>query len=372
MPAVLGRWLLAGLLGLPAALGARSAPPLPPLVLRAAPLPFTPTEFYVAAVLDERADRSAVAWLLPPPAAGGKQQPAQPVDLQGGAQRALQDYVRQSLARNPALRPVTIRLRECQVREAPAAGAPGRVEGRVTLSMAFDWERNGRRIHLTDYRGAARYLRPAAQPGGAEPALRQALAESLGYLHHWINREVNGNAKLATSLRVQATDVTGPAADTLYYSPARPLQLSDFRAAPRPAGRYAASVFPSFAYTAQARTVGGVLQLQLRVQVFVVRSMSWVADDARTAHTLSHEQRHFDLVKLVAERFKRKVVPDSLTLDNYDARMQYQFLQSWWEMNRLQEQYDGETQGGQNEAAQARWNQRVAAELRAFGLSPAP
>ncbi|KAA9333513.1 hypothetical protein F0P96_09840 [Hymenobacter busanensis] len=360
------RWSMRALLvaaGLSAGAVFKPAPRAP-LVLHAAPLPFAPTEFYISQVLDERADRAAVAYLLPLSAPAAPQ----PVDLQGGGAAAIREFVRQSLPRNTALRPVTVRLQECVVRETAAAGAPGRVEGRATVAMAFEWQRNGRTIPLTTYRGTARYLRPAAQPGGTEPALQQALADALRHLNAWVNREVNGNAKLATALRVHTTDDVHPADDTLFYSSAQPLSLDDFRAEPRLTGRYAATVFPSFAYSARAQTVSGVLHLHLQMQVFVVRSASWVRPTARTAYTLAHEQRHFDVVKLVAERFKRKVQPDSLTLDNYDARMQYQYLQSWWEMNRLQEQYDAETGGGTNEAAQQRWNQRLDAELRAFGV----
>jgi hypothetical protein len=37
-------------------------------------------------------------------------------------------------------------------------------------------------------------------------------------------------------------------------------------------------------------------------------------------------------------------------------------------MNRLQEQYDGETRHGLDREAQERWNRRIDEELRAFGV----
>jgi hypothetical protein len=37
-------------------------------------------------------------------------------------------------------------------------------------------------------------------------------------------------------------------------------------------------------------------------------------------------------------------------------------------MNRLQDQYDNETGHGQNDAAQERWNRRIDAELRGYGV----
>lgn len=343
----------------------------PTLALRPAPAAIRPTEFYVAAVLDERPERGAVAWLLTRPAKTAPGAPAvQPLDLPGGALTALREFVRQSVPRNAQLRPLTIRLRECRLREAP--GAPGWAAGQLTLSLAFEWQRGGRVIPLTTYTGAARYTRPLSSSfDAAEPVLRQALVEALKYLDGWMSREAATNRKLATVLRVQHQDYPfRHEIDTLFYSPAHPLTFDDFLAVPRPRHGAAGAVFPSFAYTAEARMRGGALHLAVQTKVFVVRSSSWLLPSAHDARALNHEQRHFDLVQLVAERFQRKAVADSLTLDNYDARMQYQYLDSWREMNRLQDQYDAETAHGQNQAAQQRWDQRIEAELRQYGVKP--
>ncbi|QNP53647.1 hypothetical protein H9L05_08915 [Hymenobacter qilianensis] len=105
------------------------------------------------------------------------------------------------------------------------------------------------------------------------------------------------------------------------------------------------------------------------MKTFVVRSSSWVADHARTPYTLNHEQRHFDVVKLVVERFKHRIRQDTLSVDYYAGHLQHQYLLSYQEMNRMQEQYDGETGNGTNDAAQARWNERITKELQAFGVA---
>lgn len=337
-----------------------------PIALRPEPQALVPREFYIARVIDERKDQKAVAYLLP-----AIDKPAQPVDLQGGGLAAIRQFVGQSLRRNPALRPVTIRIQECRVTETPVPGTNWLVDGRVAVHLVYEWPRNGRTVRLTSYQGGARYRRTTAQLNAIEPTLRQSLLDGLRNFNAWMNQEAPHNPKLASRLRVVSADfISNTDPDTLFYSPDRSLRWDDFRAQPRD-GRYGAAVFPSFSYQAQSRIVEGVLRLDLTVKVFTVRSSSWVSPATRQdPAALEHEQHHFDIVKLVAERFKRKVHPDSLTVDDYNARMQYQFLQSWWEMNRLQEQYDSETQHGQNEAAQQRWNRRVEAELRQYGVKP--
>lgn len=339
------------------------------MVLKPASLAFTPREFYVADVVDERRDRSAVAWLLVPPAKPGTTATSatKPLDLQGGGAAALRQFVRQSLPRNPALRPVVVRVQECRIVEMP--GPNGTAQGRVEVVLAFDWKHEGRTIPLTTYRGGARYARLAHDPTVVEPTLRQALADALRYLNGWMNNAAAHDIRLATAVRpVIRDDVRQNEPDTLFYSPARPLVWSDFTGQPRTVGgRYAAAVFPGFSYRGQPRLVNGVVVLDLAVQVFVVRSSSWVAPGQQTPENLNHEQRHFDIVKLVAERFKRKAHPDSLTVEDYNSILQLQYLKSFSEMNRLQEQYDAETHTG-NSAMQERWNRRIDAELKGYGV----
>ncbi|MDX5481020.1 MAG: hypothetical protein LPK07_05000 [Hymenobacteraceae bacterium] len=337
-----------------------------PIALRSEPLPFTPKEFFIADVTDAREDRSAVARLIPAASATSPLTAARPVDLKGGAVPALKQYIRQSLPHNPELRPVTVRLKEMRISEMP--GEKGRVEGKVTIAMAFDTEREGEQINLVEYRGGARYIRSASQPGVAEPALRQSLAEALKYLNNWMNQEASRNEKLARGIKVSFTDYTqNLAPDTVFYTLDRPLVWDDFRASPTRQSKFAASVFPSFAYEGQSEVVDGYIHLNLTLKVYVLQHSSWVKEGSKDAYGLNHEQRHFDIVKLVAERFKQKVQPDSLTLSDYNSIIQYQFIESYREMNRLQEQYDGETRHGLDKLAQERWNQRIDAELRALG-----
>ena len=340
-----------------------------PIVLRAEPLPFTPKEFYIAGIVDERQNRKAVAHLIPLPAAPaaplGK---AQPVDLKGGGLVAIRQFVQQSLPQNKKLRPVVVRLKECRVTETAGARA-GRVDGHVAVAMAFEYERDGQTIPLVEYKGGARYDRPASQHGVVEPALRRSLSDALLYLNTWMDREAGSNEKLAKALKVTFRDHTLDAADdTVFYTPDRPLTWADFQGSPSKPSSFAASVFPSFAYEGQPEVKDGVINLNLVMKVYVLKGSSWVKAPARNAYSLNHEQRHFDIVKLVAERYKLKLTPERLTLEDFNSIMQYEYIESFREMNRLQEQYDSETRHGTDQAAQASWDKRIDGELRSFNL----
>lgn len=337
--------------------------PEKPLVLQPAPFPVANPLFSVGAVRDERAGRPAVAWLLTPTSAT-----AQPVELQGGTEAALRQFAAGSLPAQVARYRVTVRVLECRVQEVPV---PNRqAAGQLTVRLAFDWKNPEGRVHtLTEYRSGARYQRPLADRTAVEAALRQNLLGAFGYLQQWLTRAVQQDARLATAVRPTFSyDTHQTEQDTVFYDPNRPLTWEDFTGPPRPKGKYAAAVYASFAYQGWPRLNNGVIDLNVRLKVFMVRSSSWVSPDQRTAYNLNHEQRHFDLVRLVVERYRRKATPDSLTVDDFNSILGWQYLQSFTEMNHLQDQYDQETHGGTDAAAQQRWNQRIDAELRGYGV----
>lgn len=339
------------------------------IALRSGLLPFTPKEFYIAGVLDERDNRTVVGYLLSPRSSPLQPVITHPVDLQGGAETAIGQFIRQGLACNKALRPIVVRIKECLITETP--GARGRVDGRVVLTMAFDLQRDGETVHLVEYRrGGAHYNRPANAKSqvAVEKAFRQSLVSALRYLNTWINQEADSNVLLAKGIKVSFTDYTrNVEEDTVFYATDRPLTWNDFRERPR-LERYAASVFPNFAYESRSQVVNGILHINMTLKVYVLPDYSWVKDHAKDPYSLNHEQRHFDIVKLIAERFKQKVQPDSLTVEDYSSIIQWQYIDAYREMNRLQEQYDNETRHGTDQAAQERWNRRIDEELRSFAV----
>ncbi|NVO83540.1 hypothetical protein [Hymenobacter terrestris] len=340
-----------------------------PLVLRPVAPGFGPALFSITAVRDERPGRPAVALLLPATAAAGTTTAAQPVELRNGTAAALQQFATATLpAATTGRYPITLRALDLQVRETP--GPNGAANGTIALHMAFEWRNaEGRTSTLTEYRGAARYGRTRANRAVVETALSQAVLGGLRHFNGWLTTAAAHDIRLATA--VQPTfryDIRQTEPDTLFYDPARPLAWADFTGMPRSKGQYAAAVFPSFGYRTRPRVSQGVVVLDIELQVYVVRTSSWVAEGQRTAYNLNHEQRHFDIVRLVAERFRRKVGPDSLTVADYQSILGWQYLDSFREMNRLQDQYDRETSGGTDATAQNRWNQRIATELRGFGV----
>lgn len=327
-----------------------------PIVLNNEKLSFLPKEFFVTAVVDERDDRSAVAWLLPP--GGGT---PYKVDLKNGVQLAVKQFVDHAVPSNKLLRPVVIRIKRLKLTESQQPG--GHIEGKIEEWLSFDLKQPYSNVHLVDYRTSATYTRTAAQQYDTEALIRHTLQAGLTYFNTWINREADTNIKLAKGVKLIFTDYTEqPEGDTIYYDVNRPLRWDDFKAAPI-GGKYEASVLPSIGYNERVEVLQGMVIVNLAIKVFLPKSASWVRNGSGNAYSLNHEQRHFDIVKLIAERFKKKLIAEKLPVDNYDGYINVDYLEAFHEMNVMQDQYDNETGHGMNQYMQQQWNEKIDKEL---------
>ncbi|MGI4729798.1 MAG: hypothetical protein ACRYGB_14580 [Janthinobacterium lividum] len=339
--------------------------PVEPIVLHPQLLPFVPKEFFVAEVLDNRNDKSAVGWVYSPAAI--KLKPTlQIINFKGGGTAAMQDFILQSLLRNKTLRPIVIRIKECKITETIAAAS--RVEGNVALSVTFELQNETGNIYLTDYSLDTKYNRPENQLNIWAPALQESFISALKYFNTWMDQQADHNPKLAKVVKVQFKNhhekLEG---DTIYYSPNRLLTWADFQDKPQ-GGKYAAMVFPSFGFEEKREIANGEIHLNLDLKVYLPKSASWVKAGNQNDYSLNHEQRHFDLVAIVGKHFEQKIKAAKLPVNNFDGWINVEYYESFREMNRLQKQYDDETEHGINQSKQEEWNIYIDKELSKLNI----
>ena len=240
----------------------------------------------------------------------------------------------------------------------------------------FSWKRDSTEILLTTYNGGVQYARPKLYSLDYEASISKQANNALVYLNEWMKQNLDKNPVLAQCIRVipQPDYVTNtPSSDTVFHAE-RPLVWSDFPerktatvASHHSANvRFAASIFSNFLYEAPARMKNGCIEIDFRVKVFMQKSMSWVLPTAKDTYSLNHEQTHFNITRLVAERFKSHILGQDLSVDYYDSQMQLAFLDFYRDMTNLQKQYDEETQHGINTTAQAQWEQKIEKALAVF------
>ncbi|WP_341224453.1 hypothetical protein [uncultured Arcticibacterium sp.] len=151
--------------------------------------------------------------------------------------------------------------------------------------------------------------------------------------------------------------------DTVHYN-SRKVTWNDFKAPPRMGSRYAAAIFPTIALGSKLTIRNGRLTAIISPQVFMIQSQSWAKGEAKNKESLEHEQIHFDITKVVMDRLIMKLRNiQATTMDDLNSYIQYEYLEAFREMNKLQEAYDAESNHNLNKVKQAEWARRVSGWL---------
>jgi hypothetical protein len=347
------------LLGLPGSMQA-----LAQIVLKDEAIDIKQQTFYISQVQDEQSQKTAVAELATRTA--DRQVKVVATNLQAGPATAISRYLQHNLPAERSRWPVIMQIKDLKITET--ASADGRIEGQINVALDFGLDRTWGFEHLIAYPGRLRYVRSVDNAAAVERNLRSILKGGLEYLNQWIRDNAETSRKLATSVKISIGDYTERMeGDTIYYSPKRPLTWADFQSTLRPSGPYQAAVMPSIGYTQEAKVNNGTIEVKLLMKAYVPKSACWANATGRDDYALNHEQRHFDIVKIIAEQFKQKLQTAKLKPDTYEAFINMQYLDSFRDMDKMQKAYDGETAHGLNRGQQEQWNSRIDAALKSGG-----
>lgn len=325
------------------------------IILKDEPLAIKPEGFYIAKVTDDRPTKEAIALLAIP--SGANKPVMQQANLQGGAATQLQRYISHNLAFDTKDTPVEISIKKLKLTETILPN--GNVDGRISLNFSFGLAKDYGTKELIAYDGGLHYIRPINSGNLIEAQLRTVIKSALIYFNTWMRDNRNAYQPLATRVLFNFIDfVPKTEGDTIYYNAKRPLVWSDFQSGNRPSLRFEASVMPGFGYELHQAIKNGVISVNIVLKTYLAKSDSW-AGSQRDAYGLNHEQRHFDIARVITRRYQQKVLRAGLTPDKYEAFINMQYLDSYRDMDTLQKAYDSETRHGINEAAQQFWDRKI-------------
>jgi hypothetical protein len=289
----------------------------------------------------------------------------QAVEFSGSTERSLYEFWKYAIhpPANDSI-PIVANILELSLNEKTTT--PGAVAGEISIHINFEWMRGETTVPLTGYKVKTSYTRPSGAPYNHAAILQRLLSDALVHFDKWMIANEGKNPALVRSVRLTFKEVTNQdSRDTVFYNPTRPLTWADFQAnSANRSNRYAAGVFTSMSYEGNSKTSGKFLDVVLTVKTYMVKEMSWVKPNANTDYGLRHEQIHFDITRIMVEKFKERVRNIDLTVDDYDSLIQYQFLEAYRDMHREQEKYDKETNHGIDVGLQAKWDRETAKKIK--------
>jgi len=153
---------------------------------------------------------------------------------------------------------------------------------------------------------------------------------------------------------------------TVYYHPSRPLEWPDFQGVPGASGNTAALTTSGFGYKMNMSHTGTKGYLKIQVYCYFDKTKSWVKPDKKSDYVLTHEQKHFDISYLAAEKFIRDLRKAQLTRENAGQKIQQAYEASSKWMNDMQHEYDRQTRNGISRHDQEIWVDKISVLISAI------
>ena len=321
-----------------------------------------PNQFHFSKVIDDRKDRGKIGTIY------GENQEIKFLKLSGGINKTIQNYFPKSIIKDTSNYPILFKIKELSMDEILSSK---KIKGKCKIKVSYSFLRDTSEIELTDFQTSITYNRTLGDYNNYENLMSKVIEKSVAYFDEWMNENYDDNPKLIRSLNVVLRadyEMDSPEkGDTIFWSPSRKITWSDFTGIMPKTSKYSAQIFNNFEYFAPLKLTDGVLTIALQMKVYMLRSGSWTSSTALSDYSMAHEQLHFDIAKLVVERFKQKT-KQILTVDNYDSELQLLFIEMYREMNRLQREYDDESNHSINVGGQLKWQTQISEELRNYGV----
>ena len=147
-----------------------------------------------------------------------------------------------------------------------------------------------------------------------------------------------------------------PASQVIYYNQAKKLQWQDFKGEPNTTGIVAAITMSGFGYNASMKRNGNKGEINITVYCYFSKDKSWVKPGKTTAYILNHEQHHFDISFIAASIFVNRLKGMEITTGNINTVLPRLYKECCDIMNKMQDDYDGQTKNGQLKDIQADWD----------------
>jgi hypothetical protein len=165
----------------------------------------------------------------------------------------------------------------------------------------------------------------------------------------------SASAQLSTN--VYWTEQTKmPAAEVIFYNVQKPLTWLDFKGKPEQASPASAITASGFGYKADLKNKGTKGQLNVGIYCYFNKNNSWVKEGKAVDYILTHEQNHFNISFIAASIFVEKMKAATVTINNYNIVLPRIYNECVDIMNKMHDDYDGQTKNGQLKEVQAKWN----------------
>jgi hypothetical protein len=158
--------------------------------------------------------------------------------------------------------------------------------------------------------------------------------------------------------------ITSAKSDTIYYDFNRKLTWKDFQGKVPATVPWGAITASGFSFDSEMKQAGNNIEIYVGIYTFFLKHESWRKPGINSAYQLEHEQHHFDITRLHAQRLIEEIRNAHFNSDNYKKLLTSIFNKVYDENNDMQHLYDRETNNSMNTEKQKEWNQKISGEIK--------
>jgi hypothetical protein len=314
--------------------------------------------FQTASVIDSFQTRSIGNVFL------ADQRSTKVVKINNPADRYFTDLLQKNTSSNASLDTVSLVIKNLQLTERKSNGT---VKGEILLTISYLSKESYGEVFLVSKTSKALYHRTfgSATPDNFEKLIAKAFGDNLKYFSDWKNLNLSYHEAFVTSSEIIIRPPYSLNVNDTIYHGSRLINWDDFKREPHRSNRYDAAIFSNIAFDLEMKIENQILKAYFTPKVYMVQGMSWVRNANLGNYSLEHERLHFDIAKIAMNRYVKRVEQiKELTPEDLQSRIQYEYLEAYREMNRLQEMYDDETGHGVNQTTQTSWQNKIADMLK--------
>lgn len=154
--------------------------------------------------------------------------------------------------------------------------------------------------------------------------------------------------------------------ERIVWQDTKKLTWADFKGTPENDENFVASTNSGISFGFSSKTKAGVKTVDFVVTSYFYPERSWFMEGAVNDYILKHEQTHFDISELFARKLRQKLASLPAEDPQLKEKMKAIYTQNEQERVNFQKLYDWETNHSRVPEEEALWQQKVAAELKAY------
>jgi len=153
--------------------------------------------------------------------------------------------------------------------------------------------------------------------------------------------------------------------EKMEWSATKPLTWSDFRGRPNPVADFVASTNSGMSFTFSYTVRNGRRKINFEVKSYFYPNSSWYLKEDVSPYILKHEQTHFDISELHAQKLRNRL--DIATFsENLKPEIEAIYRKVEEERKAMQDIFDKESDHSKNKVGEAKWERYIAQELEGY------